>query len=148
MWALIGLILPWFFILIRICYTDIRYRLIKNIDVAFVLLLVIATLLITSQSPNFLAALIIFAIGFILVAINIVGAGDIKLLSVLALTIPRGDVVSYLLLMSIIGVFLALIEFFLRRFNKKHVARGLPYGVAISGSYLFVLIGILAQVNY
>lgn len=144
----LGLAFFWFFILVRICYTDIRYRLIKNIDVAFVLLLVVITLLITNQSINLPAALIFFVVGFILVAVNVVGAGDIKLLTVLALTIPEDSVINYLLLMSIFGVFLTLIELVLRYFRKKHVARGLPYGVAISSSYLFVLLEILVPVHY
>lgn len=148
MLLVIGLAFLWLFILARICYTDIRYRLIKNIDVAFTLLLVIATLFVTNQSINFSAALIFFAVGFLLVIINVVGAGDIKLLTVLALTIPAGHVISYLLLMSLFGLFLAVIEIILRRFSKRHIARGLPYGVAISGSYLFVLIEILTSIHY
>ncbi|CQJ00192.1 A24 family peptidase [Yersinia frederiksenii] len=138
MWLNYGISLVWFGILMRICYTDIRFRLIRNHDVFILLICVISTLLIFDKPFNYPYALITLAIGFILVTINIVGAGDIKLLAVLALTFPDGIFFGYLLVMSILGSGLAIIELFRMRL-KKQPSRGLPYGVAIAGSYLFVL---------
>ncbi|CFQ70880.1 prepilin peptidase [Yersinia similis] len=138
MWLNYGVLLIWCGILSRICYTDIRYRLIKNKDILILLILVISTLFILDKPFNYPCALITLAIGFILVTINIVGAGDIKLLAVLALTFPDGIILGYLLVMSILGSILAIIEFIRLRFEKRQ-SRGLPYGVAIIGSYLFVI---------
>lgn len=132
----------WMCILFRICYTDIRFRLIKNTDVLIVLGLVVCTLVIYDYPFNFPYALLTLAIGFVLVSVNVVGAGDIKLLAVLALSFSQGIFVGYLFAMSLLGIVLAIIEIVTVKV-KKRKSRGLPYGVAIIGSYVFVLCDLL-----
>lgn len=121
--------------LLRVCYTDIRYRLIKNKDVVIILVLIAGGLTLHGRPFHYQYALIVLSIGIVLVLINIIGAGDIKLLAVLALSFTPASLLSYLVIMSFSGVVLAIFEVIMMKIKKRRT-HGLPYGVAIVSSYI------------
>lgn len=98
----------------------------------------------------------LFAVGFALFALNIMGGGDVKLLAVLGLYVGWGKLaVEFVLFMSLIGGALTLILLLLRitapaLFNRLGwqtipkiltIGAPIPYGLAIAGSFLFLLWG-------
>ncbi|HDR1022748.1 TPA: prepilin peptidase, partial [Pasteurella multocida] len=83
-------------------------------------------------------ALISFIIGFILFNLRTIGAGDVKLISVLMLTIPQEQIMSFFFFTACSGLILIIIGwiFFRQSILKNH----LPYGVAISLGFLMNLL--------
>ncbi|PAF45756.1 prepilin peptidase [Helicobacter sp. 11S02629-2] len=122
-------------VLAYIAYTDIRFRRIGNIEVLLCLALVLAGYLIFGLKLNYIACIISFAIGLLLYRFSIIGAGDVKLLSVLILLVKNDSISGFLLLMSLLGALLAIIIII---FNCRK--SGVPYGVAIAISFFVVLI--------
>jgi prepilin peptidase CpaA len=132
--------LPIFFfltipILAYSCYTDIKFRKIYNANVVFLLAFVLISACFYRCMPNWQYALIIFFCGLFLFYIGGIGAGDIKLLSVLSLTIPEAYIVDFLLLIGLCGLPLILVILI-----NYHYCGGknksLPYGVAICTGYV------------
>ncbi len=121
-------------LLIILSWTDIRSRIISN-KIVFLLLLVIVPLAwIQYKQIFFLPALLTLVIGFLLFTFGVMGAGDIKLMSVLMLTIPHSQIIYFFLFTAFSGLFLIIIGFlFFRHSIRQH---GLPYGVAISCGFL------------
>ncbi|HEY0959430.1 MAG TPA: prepilin peptidase [Novosphingobium sp.] len=82
-----------------------------------------------------------FAICAVLFAIRVMGGGDVKLLTALALWIEPLWFAKLLLVMSVLGGVLTLV------FGAWHVARrrrdriAIPYGIAISAAGLWVIAG-------
>lgn len=89
---------------------------------------------LTHQQFFFLPAVMTLVMGFLLFLMNVVGAGDIKLLSVLMLAVPREQVLFLLFFMTLIGALLALVGWLFFRQTVKE--QGLPYGVAIAGGFI------------
>lgn len=120
--------------LITLSWTDIKSRIISN-RIVFLLLLVILPLAWFQYKQIFyLPALSTLAIGFLLFTFGVIGAGDIKLMSVLMLTIPHSQIVYFFLFTAFSGLLLIIIGFlFFRHSIRQH---GLPYGVAISCGFL------------
>ncbi|MGC6378319.1 A24 family peptidase [Bisgaard Taxon 45] len=121
-------------LLIILSWTDIRSRIISN-RIVFLLLLVILPLAwLQHKQIFFLPALLTLVIGFLLFIFGVMGAGDIKLMSVLMLTVPHSQIIYFFLFTAFSGLFLIIIGFlFFRNSIKQH---GLPYGVAISCGFL------------
>ncbi|TCJ97820.1 prepilin peptidase CpaA [Volucribacter psittacicida] len=121
-------------LLIYLCYTDIRYRLISNkiIVILFFPLLLFSWL--QYQHIFFFSAAIALVIGFLLFSLNILGGGDAKLIAVLMLAIPYSGIISFLFFVSFTGLFVILFGWiFARESIKKN---GLPYGVAINVGFI------------
>ncbi|EEX49597.1 A24 family peptidase [Pasteurella dagmatis] len=125
-------------LLIRLSYTDIKHRIISN-KIVLILLLVILPLSWIKYGEIFVVpALISFIIGFILFNLKTVGAGDVKLVSVLMLAIPQEQIMSFFFFTACSGLILIIIGwiFFRESILKNH----LPYGVAISLGFLLNLL--------
>lgn len=122
------------FLLLRLCYTDVYNRIISNRVVMALLFVVVPLSLLRYQSIFFIPALCTLFIGFVLFILHIIGAGDIKLISVLMLMIPYEQIIFFFFFTAIAGLFLIIIGWLFYRKSIK--ARGLPYGVAISLGFL------------
>ena len=122
------------FLLLRLCYTDVHNRIISNRVVMALLFVVVPLSLLRYQSIFFIPALCTLFIGFVLFILHIIGAGDIKLISVLMLMIPYEQIIFFFFFTAIAGLFLIIIGWLFYRKSIK--ARGLPYGVAISLGFL------------
>ena len=120
-------------LLLRLCYTDVRDRVISNRVVALLFFIVVPLSLLQYQSIFFVPALVALVVGFVLFMLHVMGAGDIKLIAVLMLMIPYEQIIFFFFT-AIAGLFLVIIGWLFYRKSIK--ARGLPYGVAISLGFL------------
>lgn len=134
---LIALILPF---LVWICYTDIRYRIIKNQAVFIVAAISAALAINDGQFPYLVSATIVFVIGTVVVCMNFIGAGDIKLLAALALVFPLSELPDFIFFVALSGLPLSIIVYILSLCNKERFSRVVPYGVAIVSGYLLTLL--------
>jgi len=82
---------------------------------------------------------IIFFVGVIFVLVNLIGAGDVKLLSVLGMTFSLREVPDFIFLVTVSGLPLIVIVFCLQKYSHGKFSKTLPYGVAISSGYLLKL---------
>ncbi|QIQ21307.1 A24 family peptidase [Zophobihabitans entericus] len=124
-------------ILIYICYTDIRYRKIYNIVLVVLLVITIINSFYFSIIPNWKGALIIFLVGLALFYLGGIGAGDIKLLAVLSLSVPENHIIDFILLISFCGLPLIAIVLFCY-YVLKMKNKTIPYGVAINTGYFLL----------
>jgi prepilin peptidase CpaA len=105
------------------------------------------------------AAAVVFAVAFLLFRRDLVGGGDVKLLTAAALLIGYHDLLSFLLLMSLCGAFISLAMLTagklvpMLRHNPRPAmlpvpenSRGtpgrlsVPYGVAIAAAGIVILV--------
>ncbi len=129
------------FLLISVCYTDIRYRKIKNSTVIIIALFSLCSALTHSEPVNLIWPVMIIVMGVLLVLANIIGAGDIKLIAALSLSLPGTDIPAFIFLITLSGVPLILVTVLLHKVTGSSNEITLPYGVAISCGYLFHLLG-------
>lgn len=121
-------------LLIRISWTDITSRLISNNIVLVLLICIIPFGFLLNGELYITPALVSLFIGFLLFLFNVIGAGDVKLITVLMLTIPSEQILSFFVFTSFFGLLLIIIGWL---FFKTSIKRnGLPYGVAISLGFL------------
>lgn len=120
--------------LIKLSWVDVKSRIISNNIVMVLLILVIPFGYLLNGELYIVPALISLFIGFLLFLFNVIGAGDIKLITVLMLTIPPEQILSFFVFTSFFGLLLIIIGWL---FFKTSIKRnGLPYGVAISLGFL------------
>lgn len=121
-------------LLIGLSWTDLTRRVISNNTVLLLLAVVIPFSLIHHGQIFFLPALLFLFFGFLLFSLGVIGAGDIKLIAVLMLSIPTEQLISFFFLTSCSGLLLIIIGWlFFRESIRK---AGLPYGIAISLGFL------------
>ena len=120
-------------LLLRLCYTDVRDRVISNRVVALLFFIVVPSLL-QYQSVFLVPALLVLVVGFVLFMLHVMGAGDIKLIAVLMLMIPYEQIIFFFFFTACAGLLLIIIGWLFYRKSIKE--RGLPYGVAISLGFL------------
>lgn len=125
-------------LLIRLSWTDIKARIISNKIVVCLFLVIIPFSWVIYGSVFILPALIAFTLGFLLFSLKIIGGGDVKLIAVLMLSIPRDQIFSFFFFTSFSGLLVIIIGWVFFRESIKH--KGLPYGVAISAGYLINLV--------
>ncbi len=131
--------------------SDIRHRRIPNWTVLAIALLFVPWAFLGSSStilPALGAALIAFLISFSLYFFRIVGAGDSKLLTVVALFVGLNQLPEFFVLVALAGGAIAavslvssptraLVMFQLR--GKGDFGRGIPYGVAIAIAAVYAI---------
>lgn len=122
-------------VLIVISYTDIRYRTISNQFILVTMGLMLLNALWGTNQFDYIAAIIFLLIGIVIFYLNVIGAGDIKLISVLILSIPINKVIDFLTLIALCGIPLILVAIIYKSVFKKNCIT-LPYGVAISLGYM------------
>jgi len=72
-------------------------------------------------------------------ALNMMGGGDVKLIGALALWLPLGQLVPFLLVMSIIGGVITLAMWAREKIRKSGSVLEVPYGVAIALAGLWTI---------
>ncbi|MEZ9666848.1 prepilin peptidase [Vibrio breoganii] len=126
-----------FFIVIIICIYDIKYRLIKNEILSFLLLI---SILITSNDFDkiVLSVLISLLIAFVLYIAHIWGGGDSKLLIALSPLFLPQQIPDFIVATLLCGGMLSFFYWTKYHIVSKNIPdKGLPYGVAIvSGANL------------
>lgn len=130
-------------ILLYICYTDMRFRIIRNEVVMAVFILSLLLVFVMKDNANFefniYAPLLILIVGFILNYVNIVGAGDIKLLVALTICLTPENVYKLLLVIALAGLPVAIIAYIVHKI-KRTSRCDVPYGVAIAIGYWIMLL--------
>ena len=121
-------------ILTYLSWTDITARTISNLVVLILIPFLLAFAWLNYGEIFIFPALFTLIIGFFLFLLKIIGAGDIKLLTVLMLAIPATEVINFLFLTSFFGLLLVIFGWLFWRQSIK--TKGLPYGVAISLGFL------------
>jgi prepilin peptidase CpaA len=146
-WVIIILLLA---ILVVASISDIRDRRIPNWTVLAIALLSIPWAFFGASNGILSAlgaALIAFSVSFPLYFFRVVGAGDSKLLTVVALFVGLNQLSQFLVLVVLAGGAIAVISLLMRpteavimlQMRGKGVfSRGIPYGVAIAiaGAYV------------
>jgi prepilin peptidase CpaA len=118
-------------------WNDLYKRTIHNKYVLCIVLLAAAYGILPGQRINVAAAGLSLLVGFFLFHANFIGAGDAKIFSALALFVPQHQFFSFLFLTTLCGAVIVAIGFVLYR--KQMKAMGVPYGVAISLSFLYCM---------
>jgi prepilin peptidase CpaA len=148
-WAVIFL---YCVILLAAAAGDLRHRLIPNWTALAIALLFIGWIFVgknVSVVSSLEAALIMFAVSVALYAFRVIGAGDSKLVTAVALFTGMAQLPLFLLVMSAAGGAMAvgslasrptraLIMFQMR--GKGDFGRGIPYGIAIALGGIFVVL--------
>ncbi|MGQ8774476.1 A24 family peptidase [Serratia sp. NA_112.1] len=122
-------------LLLIIGWQDVTSRLIRNRNLAFLILALCPMVFLSGAQPNLILSAAVLLIGFPLFLAKVLGAGDVKLIATLALACTTDVFYSFLLLTALLGGFLALIGLFF--FHKNTKEHGIPYGVAISLAFIF-----------
>lgn len=130
--------------LLYVCYTDIRYRLIRNLTVLFILIVSIGVGYFVTGELNIIAPLCILVVGFLLSSFGFVGAGDVKLLVALTVSLSNSQVLELFLSMSLAGIPVALIAFIVHKIKRNSGRCEVPYGVAIVIGYGLTLLAFCA----
>ena len=120
--------------LLWVGYSDVRFRLIPNVLVLMLMLSAVVLGWITHQQLNLWPAFGILLAGFVLFCLRIVGAGDVKLMSALAISLTPLQAWDFILLTALCGGLVVVVGLLcaFRQLRKK----GVPYGVAISMGFL------------
>ncbi|WP_427834261.1 A24 family peptidase [Actinobacillus pleuropneumoniae] len=125
-------------LLLVVCWTDLRYRLISNRVIMALLLVIIPFSYLTYGTLSWLPAVFCLVIGFVLFLLNVIGAGDVKLLAVLMLAVPSSFAIFFLFLTACSGLLIIIIGWLFYRQTIRE--KGLPYGIAISTGFLTTLL--------
>ena len=133
-WPINLLVITIALLLVTLSITDIRSRIISNRIVLLLLITIIPLSLLKYQTIFLIPSLCALAIGFLIFTLGIMGAGDIKLISVLMLAIPNNEIISFFFFTAFAGLLLVVVGwlFFLESIKQN----GLPYGVAISFGFI------------
>lgn len=125
-------------LLLVVCWTDLRYRLISNRVIMALLLVIIPFSYLMYGTLSWFPAVLCLVIGFVLFLLNVIGAGDVKLLAVLMLAVPSSFAIFFLFLTACSGLLIIIIGWLFYRQTIRE--KGLPYGIAISTGFLTTLL--------
>ena len=121
-------------LLMRLSWTDIRERIISNKIVLYLLFFILPLSWLRYEQIFIIPSIIALIIGFIIFSLKAIGAGGVKLITVLLLSLPGDQILSFFLFTTLYGLLLIIIGWlFFKESVKNH---GLPYGVAISLGFL------------
>ncbi len=90
-------------------------------------------------AQQFGIALVAFAILAGLFAMRMMGGGDVKLLTALALWLPLQPYFTLLILMALLGGVLTVVFAVIHKLGQRPGQIQIPYGLAISGAGLWVI---------
>lgn len=132
------LVILWILVSIWIFCTDIFFRTISNIQILCIIGLCSLSYFSRDLDLNVWIPLLTLFIGVLIWKFRVLGAGDVKLLSILTLIIPYEVITSFFFLTSIIGAVIGVLIYILARFIS--IQKSVPYGVAIMSSFLFLFL--------
>ena len=141
-------------VLVYVSYCDVRYRIIPNgaslaILVGFFAIGILHPISLSDWILHGMIGVIAFAVTLGLFAMRLLGGGDVKLFSALAFYMGSDMILSFLLLMTLIGGCLGILRlgaFLYRDFLAGHrinlrsaLRADIPYGLAIAIAAIFTL---------
>lgn len=127
-----------FALLFYSCITDILYRQITNrcVSVIFIFSMILTML---SGHINILVPFIVLIVGFLLTIMGMIGAGDVKLIVVLVLSIPQKSLSDLFFFICCIGAPVSIIAFVFFNLCLKRKYKTVPFGIAISIGYIITV---------
>ncbi|WP_227731349.1 A24 family peptidase [Yersinia proxima] len=120
--------------LLLICYSDIRHRVISNKWIITVTINTLTLSLITYSTASIAIPLLALLIGYIIFHLKLIGGGDVKLITVLLITLNTEQSINFILYTAIMGGVVMIVGILINRTDIQQ--RGVPYAVAISGGFL------------
>ncbi|CNI60100.1 putative tight adherance operon protein [Yersinia massiliensis] len=123
--------------LLVICYSDILFRIISN---RLIITIAMTTLLLSFTQHNTVSIvipLLALLTGYTLFHFKLIGAGDVKLITVLLLALTTEQSLNFILYTAIMGGVVMMIGMLINRADIQR--RGVPYAVAISIGFLLSL---------
>lgn len=127
-----------YILLLHVCYTDVTRRIIKNKTIVAIILVSIFCGIIQYGTPEILLSLTILFIGIIFSASNFFGAGDVKLIFALSLSLSKALILQFVLATMIAGLIVVFPVIICSFVKKRRLT--VPYGIAISLGYFFITI--------
>ncbi|EOS9417150.1 prepilin peptidase [Yersinia enterocolitica] len=124
--------------LLFVCYSDIRHRTISNNFIITIAINTVALGLATHQAVNIIIPLSALLIGYIIFYFDLIGGGDVKLITVLLFALTTTQSLDFILYTAIMGGVVMIIGMFVNREDIKQL--GVPYAVAISAGFLLSFI--------
>jgi tadV len=137
-WFINVLVTIAFFLLVILSISDVCSRIISNRTILLLLVVIIPLSLLKYQTVFIFPALCALTVGFLLFMLNVIGAGDVKLITVLMLMIPNDEIFPFFFFTTFAGLGLIIIGWLF--FRKSIKENGLPYGVAISLGFITNLV--------
>lgn len=137
-WLINVLVVITLLLLLRLSISDIRSRIISNRTILLLLVVIIPLSLLKYQTVFIFPALCALTVGFLLFMLNVIGAGDVKLITVLMLMVPNDEIFPFFFFTTFAGLGLIIIGWLF--FRKSIKENGLPYGVAISLGFITNLV--------
>ncbi|HEI6966800.1 TPA: prepilin peptidase [Yersinia enterocolitica] len=123
--------------LLVVCYSDIRHRIVTN---KLIITIALTTLVISFTQHNTVSVvipLVALIVGYILFHFKLIGGGDVKLITVLLLTLTAEQSLNFILYTAIMGGVVMMIGMLINRADIQR--RGVPYAVAIALGFLLSL---------
>ncbi|EPC7927151.1 A24 family peptidase [Yersinia enterocolitica] len=124
--------------LLFVCYSDIRHRTISNNFIITIAINTVALGLATHQAVNIIIPLSALLIGYIIFYFDLIGGGDVKLITVLLFALTTTQSLDFILYTAIMGGVVIIIGMLVNREDIKQ--HGVPYAVAISAGFLLSFI--------
>lgn len=123
--------------LLLICYSDIRHRIISNKLIITVAITTLALGFAKNNTVDIVIPLFALLVGYIIFHFNLIGGGDVKLITVLLLTLTAGQSFDFILYTAIMGGVVMIVGMLIDREDIQQ--RGVPYAVAIATGFLLSL---------
>lgn len=117
--------------LLYIAYSDIRYRIVSNVNIMLIVMLALITSYIFDVKINLFNPALFLIGGFILFSFRIVGGADVKLIAALSMLIERELTLMFLTIISVFGLVICLPLIVSKSIRNDMRSRGVPYVVAI-----------------
>ncbi len=124
--------------LLFVCYSDIRHRTISNNFIITIAINTVALGLATHQAVNIIIPLSALLIDYIIFYFDLIGGGDVKLITVLLFALTTTQSLDFILYTAIMGGVVMIIGMLVNREDIKQ--HGVPYAVAISAGFLLSFI--------
>ncbi len=126
-------------------YSDLRSRTVSNgLNAAIALLAIpfwisLGLPMWPAIAQQIGVALLVFAIFAGVFYIGAMGGGDVKMIAALALWLPAGLLLQFIMVMSLVGAALTIIIVTYHKLSKTQLNQGVPYAVAISAAGLWAV---------
>ncbi|HHA0034335.1 TPA: prepilin peptidase [Yersinia enterocolitica] len=120
--------------LLFICYSDVRYRTISNKLIITITINTVALGFMMNHGVKIVIPFSALLVGYIIFYFNLIGGGDVKLITVLLFTLTTTQSLDFIFYTAIMGGVVMIIGMLINRSDIQQ--RGVPYAVAISTGFL------------